>query len=544
MRANLKSNIPLDLKKLTNLLDEVSRVPIDFYSCQTPKRPRMSNAYELFPSGATERDPFIYSPTGQIVYTYKEFESATAMYANFLTEAGLKSGDRVIVQVAKSPECLMFYFACLRAGLIYVPLNTSYKSDELAYFIKDTDPSMILCDPKHIKQFRDLSYATIVSMDSNGEMNIDLSSFHGQYRTLDRSNNDIAVIIYTSGTTGRPKGAMISHQNIKSNAVTLSKYWKWTKEDVLLHALPIFHIHGLFVASHLPVMNGSSIIFCDRFDPKQVILSLPKSTIYMGVPTNYTRLLSRSELTHRSCRNMRLFISGSAPLQVSTFEAFKLRTGHTIVERYGMSETGMNTSNPINGKRKAGTVGLSLPGIECRIVDDNGVETGKKSTGNLQIRGPNVFQGYWNMPEKTASEFSKDGFFWTGDLARKDSDDYISIVGRSKDLIISGGLNIYPKEIEDVLNLMEGVEESAIIGVPDPDFGEAVSAVIVKDKEGSITEGEVKLFIKDHLASFKTAKHVFFIDELPRNAMGKVLKSVLRKTFSAQLERRNPDITC
>ena len=504
----------------------------------------MSNAYELFPSGATERDPFIYSPKGQIIYTYKDFESTTAMYANFLTEAGLKSGDRVIVQVAKSPECLMFYFACLRAGLIYVPLNTSYKSDELEYFIEDTDPSMILCDPAHIKQFRDLSCAKIVSMDSNGEMNIDVSSFHGQYQTLDRSDNDIAVIIFTSGTTGRPKGAMISHQNIKSNAVTLSKYWKWTKEDVLLHSLPIFHIHGLFVASHLPVMNGSPIIFCDRFDPKQVILSLPKSTVYMGVPTNYTRLLSRPELTHRSCRNMRLFISGSAPLKVSTFEAFKLRTGHTIVERYGMSETGMNTSNPINGKRKAGTVGLSLPGIECRIVDDNSVETEKNTTGNLQIRGPNVFQGYWKMPDKTESEFSKDGFFWTGDLARKDSEDYISIVGRSKDLIISGGLNIYPKEIEDVLNLMEGIEESAIIGLPDPDFGEAVSAVIVKDKKGSITEGEVKLFIKDHLASFKTAKHVFFIDELPRNAMGKIQKSVLRKTFSAQLEPRNRGISC
>ena len=499
----------------------------------------MSNAYELFSTGATEGDAFIYNPKGQITYTYEDFEKITGMYANFLREAGLNSGDRIIVQVAKSPECLMFYFACIRAGCIYVPLNTSYKSDELAHFIKDADPSMILCDPAQIKQFRDLSHAKVVSMDSNGEISVDLRSFDSQFKTLYRSDNDIAVIIYTSGTTGRPKGAMITHANVKSNAITLSKYWKWTKQDILLHALPIFHIHGLFVAGHLPVMNGSPIIFCEHFHPKQVILSLPKSTVYMGVPTNYTRLLSRSELTRWSCRNMRLFISGSAPLQAPTFEAFKQRTGHTIVERYGMSETGMNTSNPINGKRKAGTVGLALPGIECRIVDDNNDDVGKNSTGNLQIRGPNVFKGYWNMPDKTASEFSKEGFFLTGDLARKDNENYISIVGRSKDLIISGGLNIYPKEIEDVLNQMEGIEESAIIGLPDPDYGETVSAVIVKKRESNVTGEEVKSFIKEHLASFKTAKYVFFIDELPRNVMGKVQKNILRKTFTAQLEYSN-----
>ena len=376
-------------------------------------------------------------------------------------------------------------------------------------------------------------------MDSKGEINVDLRSFDSKFKTLDRSDNDIAVIIYTSGTTGRPKGAMITHANVRSNATTLSKYWKWTKEDVLLHALPIFHIHGLFVASHLPVMNGSPIIFCERFDPKQVILSLPQSTVYMGVPTNYTRLLSRSELTQWSCRNMRLFISGSAPLQAPTFEAFKQRTGHIIVERYGMSETGMNTSNPINGKRKAGTVGLALPGVECRIVDDNNDDVGSNSTGNLQVRGPNVFKGYWNMPDKTASEFSKEGFFLTGDLARKDNENYISIVGRSKDLIISGGLNIYPKEIEDVLNQMKGIDESAIIGLPDPDYGETVAAVVVKKRESNITGEEVKSFIKEHLANFKAAKYVFFIDELPRNVMGKVQKNILRKTFTEQLEYSN-----
>ena len=499
----------------------------------------MPNAYELFSQGVKKGSAFIRNSKGQIIYTYEDFEKITGMYANFLLEAGLQPGDRIIVQVAKSPQCLMFYFACMRAGCVYVPLNTSYKYDELVYFIKDTNPSMILCDPEHKKQFHELSNAHVISMNGNGDIDVDILGFEPRFQSLDRSDNDIAVIIYTSGTTGKPKGAMITHKNIKTNTVTLSKYWNWTRKDVLLHALPIFHIHGLFVASHLPVMNGSSIIFCDRFDPEEIILCLPKSTVYMGVPTNYTRLLSRSELTKHSCRNMRLFVSGSAPLQASTFEAFKLRTGHTIVERYGMSETGMNTSNPINGKRKAGTVGLSLPGIECKIVDDNNNEVGINITGNLLIRGSNVFKGYWNMPDKTLDELSKEGFFWTGDLAKKDSENYISIVGRSKDLIISGGLNIYPKEIEDTLNLMEGLEESAVIGLPDPDYGEAVSAIVVRDEGNRVTEEEVKLFITTRIANFKKPKHVFFIEELPRNAMGKVQKNILRKTFSEKLKRRN-----
>ncbi|MFL2528324.1 MAG: AMP-binding protein [Candidatus Azotimanducaceae bacterium] len=496
----------------------------------------MSNAYNFFFSGVKEGSAFIRNPQGQILYTYEDFAAITGMYANFLLETGLKPGDRVMVQVAKSPECLMFYFACMQAGCIYVPLNTSYKTDELAYFIEDAKPSMILCEPKQRNQFHELSDAHIFSMDSNGIIDADLPSLDSQFEPLDRSDDDVAVIIYTSGTTGRPKGAMITHANIKSNVATLSDYWEWRTEDILLHALPIFHIHGLFVASHLPVLNGSPIIFLDHFDAKQIAPLLYESTVYMGVPTNYTRLLAQPELTKQSCSNMRIFISGSAPLLVSTFEEFKLRTGHTIVERYGMSETGMNISNPIHRKRKAGTVGFPLPGIECRIVDDNDQKVGINSTGNLEIRGPNIFKGYWNMPDRTASEFSAEGFFRTGDLAQEDAEGYISIVGRSKDMIISGGLNIYPKEIEDVLDFMDGIEESAIIGLPDPDYGEAVSAIIVKDSSSRITSEQVKVFIKENLASFKTAKHVFFVDELPRNTMGKVQKNTLRKIFSDKLK--------
>ena len=490
----------------------------------------MTNVYNLFSSGAKLGTSFIKDNQGNTRYFYDQFDSLTSQYANLLRTSGVKAGDRVMVQVEKSPESLLFYFACLRFGCIYLPLNTAYKVDELAYFINDAEPTLILCDPKRESLFRQLSSAKIFTLDNEGRINADLDD--QIFDTADRLADDVAVIIYTSGTTGRPKGAMISHGNIESNSKVLSKSWGWQTNDVMLHALPIYHVHGLFVGSNLPVMNGSPITFLNRFDAAEIIALLPKSTVYMGVPTNYTRLLAQPELARESCKNMRLFISGSAPLLTHTFNDFSERTGHTIIERYGMSETGMNTSNPLTGTRKGGTVGPPLSGITCRIVDDQGIQVAKNKTGHLELKGPNVFTGYWRMPEKTAAEFSPDGFFRTGDLASQDEDDYISIVGRNKDLIISGGLNVYPKEIETLLDNLDGVAESAVIGLPDPDFGEAVSAVIVTDGTKKLQPTDITAYVKEKVANFKVTKHVFFVDELPRNAMGKVQKNKLREMFT------------
>ena len=490
----------------------------------------MTNVYNLFSSGAKLGTSFIKDNQGNTRYFYDQFDSLTSQYANLLSTSGIKAGDRVMVQVEKSPESLLFYFACLRFGCIYLPLNTAYKVDELAYFINDAEPTLILCDPKRESLFRQLSSANIFTLDNEGRINADLDD--QIFDTADRLADDVAVIIYTSGTTGRPKGAMISHGNIESNSKVLSKSWGWQTNDVMLHALPIYHVHGLFVGSNLPVMNGSPITFLNRFDAAEIIALLPKSTVYMGVPTNYTRLLAQPELARESCKNMRLFISGSAPLLTHTFNDFSERTGHTIIERYGMSETGMNTSNPLTGTRKGGTVGPPLSGITCRIVDDQGIQVAKNKTGHLELKGPNVFTGYWRMPEKTAAEFSPDGFFRTGDLASQDEDGYISIVGRNKDLIISGGLNVYPKEIETLLDNLDGVAESAVIGLPDPDFGEAVSAVIVTDGTKKLQPTDITAYVKEKVANFKVTKHVFFVDELPRNAMGKVQKNKLREMFT------------
>jgi malonyl-CoA/methylmalonyl-CoA synthetase len=490
----------------------------------------MTNVYNLFSSGAKLGTSFIKDNQGNTRYFYDQFDSLTSQYANLLRTSGIKAGDRVMVQVEKSPESLLFYFACLRFGCIYLPLNTAYKVDELAYFINDAEPTLILCDPKRESLFRQLSSAKIFTLDNEGRINADLDD--QIFDTADRLADDVAVIIYTSGTTGRPKGAMISHGNIESNSKVLSKSWGWQTNDVMLHALPIYHVHGLFVGSHLPVMNGSPITFLNRFDASEIIALLPKSKVYMGVPTNYTRLLAQPELTRESCKNMRLFISGSAPLLTHTFNDFSERTGHTIIERYGMSETGMNTSNPLTGDRKGGTVGPPLSGVTCRIVDDQGIQVAKNKTGHLELKGPNVFTGYWCMPEKTAAEFSSDGFFRTGDLANQDEDGYISIVGRNKDLIISGGLNVYPKEIEMLLDNLDGVAESAVIGLPDPDFGEAVSAVIVTDGTKKLQPTDITAYVKEKVANFKVTKHVFFVDELPRNAMGKVQKNKLREMFT------------
>jgi malonyl-CoA/methylmalonyl-CoA synthetase len=496
----------------------------------------MSNVYDLFAAGARNGDVFLQDDAGKVQYRYDQLDAMTARLGNRLLRAGAAPTDRVMVQVQKSPENLLLYLACLRAGLIYLPLNTAYKADELRYFNDNAEPTVIVCDPASVSWFSSLSGLRPLTMDADvaGSLTNALDEESAEFKTHPCATDDTAVIIYTSGTTGKPKGAMITHGNIESNATTLSRCWGWRQDDVMLHALPIYHVHGLFVGAHLPIMNGSAITFLDRFEPNRIISALPESTVYMGVPTNYTRLLASPDLNVGTCRNMRLFTSGSAPLLSTTFNEFQERTGHTIVERYGMSETGMNTSNPLDGARRAGTVGLALPEVACRVVDDAGAQVDSETTGHLQVRGPNVFSGYWRMPGKTAEEFTPDGYFRTGDLASIDADGYVSIVGRNKDLIISGGLNVYPKEIETVVDSIEGITESAVIGVPDPDFGEAVTGIVVRNPGHSITEQEIIDVLRSRIANFKVAKRIHFVDELPRNAMGKVQKNLLRERFGRQ----------
>jgi malonyl-CoA/methylmalonyl-CoA synthetase len=446
---------------------------------------------------------------------------------------GINPGDRVIVQVEKSATNLMVYFACLRAGFIYVPLNTAYQQHEIDHFVADADPALVICDPSNEHLYRESGRCPVLTLDGDGQ-GLGSAPVPNAYDIVVTSSDDVAVILYTSGTTGKPKGAMITHGNLTANGLCLLETWCWQPGDVLLHALPVFHIHGLFVATHLAVLNNSPMLFLPKFDPARVIEAMPKATVYMGVPTNYTRLLANPSFTAETCRNMRLFTSGSAPLREQTFEEFRARTGHTIVERYGMTETGMNTSNPVAGLRKPGTVGPPLPGVATRIVDASGNEVPAGTTGDLLVRGANVFKGYWRNPVKTAEEFDADGFFRTGDLALVDEDGYISIVGRNKDLIITGGLNVYPKEIESVIDQIPGVIESAVIGLPDADFGEAVTAVVVPDDNALLDETAIITHLKATLANFKVAKHVFFVAELPRNTMGKVQKNLLRDQFNPQ----------
>jgi len=511
------------------------------------------NFYSLCRQNFNLQKTFIDTATA--AFTYQDLNDCSAARAHWLVNAGLKPGDRVIVQVQKSAQNLFWYFACLRAGLIYLPLNTAYQPQELEYFTGNAKPALIICDPVQRTIFESIATCQIETLNPSGEFSSQLPESE-EFHDVDVSSDDVAVILYTSGTTGKPKGAMISHGNLIANATTLTQVWQWQSDDVMLHALPIFHIHGLFVATHLPVLNSSTILFLDRFSPESVIQALPKATVYMGVPTNYTRLLQDERFNQATCGNMRLFTSGSAPLLKQTFEQMKNQTGHQIVERYGMTETGMNTSNPIAGVRKAGTVGPPLPGVETRILDDSDKPVGIDSPGNLLVRGENVFQGYWQLPEKTAEEFTADGFFRTGDVAAIDSDGYISIVGRDKDMVISGGLNIYPKEIEAIIDRIDGVLESAVIGTPHSDFGEAVTAIIVLERnvledsvlEDSVLEDKVledkvledkrldgeaiMVELRSQLASFKLPKQIHFSDALPRNTMGKVQKNVLRDTYN------------
>ncbi len=478
-------------------------------------------------------------------YTWRDLDRATAMMANFLASLDLPPASRIAVQVDKSVEALMLYLAVLRAGHVYLPLNNAYQAAELEYFIGNAEPAVVVCAGKNFGWVSKLAFQLGVPWvfslndDRTGTLLDRALQMSDVFETVPRQADDLAAILYTSGTTGRSKGAMLSHGNLLSNAQVLDRYWGWSTEDVLIHALPIFHVHGLFVASHGAWLAGARMLWFNRFDPAAVVGRLAEATIFMGVPTLYVRLLEQSGLTRQACAGMRLFISGSAPLLIDTFQAWQQRTGHTILERYGMSETVMLTSNPYrpdDGDRVGGTVGRPLPGVGLRILDDAGQPCGPGDIGHIQVQGPNVFGGYWRMPEKTREEFTADGWFKTGDVGRADARGYVTIVGRSKDLIISGGYNVYPAEVEGWLNELPGVAESAVIGVPHPDFGEGVIAVVVP-RAGASLQGEVLIAaLKDRIANFKVPKHIFIQTELPRNAMGKVQKNVLReqlgKTFA------------
>jgi malonyl-CoA/methylmalonyl-CoA synthetase len=481
-----------------------------------------------------------------LAYTWRDLERGTAMLANLLDSLELPAGARVAVQTEKSVEALMLYLAVLRAGLVYLPLNTAYQSAEIEYFIGNAEPSVVVCSGKNFGWVSRIAFKAgtghvfTLNDDRSGSL-LERAAVHGDVHTpAQRSNDDLAAILYTSGTTGRSKGAMLSHGNLSSNARVLKEYWGWQSGDVLIHALPIFHVHGLFVASHGALLNGSRMIWFSKFDPKAVIARLPDATVFMGVPTLYVRLLGEKAFDRHACRHMRLFVSGSAPLLIETFNEFRARTGHTILERYGMSETVMLTSNPYRrdegegrGERRGGTVGFPLPGVGVRVVDDAGQPCPAGETGHLQVHGPNVFAGYWRMPEKTHEEFTADGWFRTGDVGRIAADGYVTIVGRSKDLIISGGYNVYPAEIEGVLNEMPGIAESAVVGVPHPDFGEAVIAVVVARPGAQPDAGSMIGALKSQIANFKVPKQVFVVPELPRNTMGKVQKNLLRDQHRA-----------
>jgi len=480
-----------------------------------------------------------------LVYTWRDLERATAMLANMLDSLELPPASRIAVQAEKSVESLLFYLAVLRAGHVYLPLNTAYKSAEIAYFLGDAEPAMFVCAPKDFVWASKLAFAAgtrwvfTLGDDRSGSLLERATHFGDQHEAAGRDGDDLAAILYTSGTTGRSKGAMLTHGNLLSNAVTLKTYWGWrTAEeggDVLIHALPIFHVHGLFVASHGALLAGARMLWLGRFDPAKVVALLPRATVFMGVPTLYVRLLAEPTLTREACRNMRLFISGSAPLLIDTFEAFRERTGHTILERYGMSETAMLTSNPYDpkdGERRGGTVGFPLPGVGLRIVGGDGAPLPTGSVGAIEVKGPNVFAGYWRMPEKTREEFSADGWFRTGDVGMVDDLGYVTIVGRSKDLIISGGYNVYPAEVEAALNELPGVAESAVIGVPHSDLGEGVVAVVVPRPGVALDPAALQSMLKARMAGFKVPKALFIADELPRNAMGKIQKNKLREHHS------------
>ena len=464
----------------------------------------------------------------------------TARISRCIRSEGLEPGDRLVVQVPKSAFAVALYLACLRSGVIYIPLNTSYTPEEVSYFLGDATPKLFICDPANQENLSAVATqhgASVLTLDDNGEGSLPerIEGLVPDNEITEMKEDDIAVILYTSGTTGRSKGAMLSHQNLASNALHLIDIWGFSEKDVLLHALPIYHVHGLFVALHCALLSTATMHFLSAFDADRIVHYLPDSTVLMGVPTFYTRLLKNSGFTKEVCQSVRLFISGSAPLLAETFEEFEKRTGHRILERYGMTETGMLISNPLEGERVAGTVGFPLPEVETRIMDEDNNEVSANDVGILEVKGPNVFKGYWQMPEKTAEEFREDGFFITGDLASRDENERITLVGRNKDMIISGGLNIYPIEIENCINEVQGVVESAVIGVPHEDFGEGVVAVVVAEQNGDVSAADIAAELAERIAKFKQPKKIEFVQSLPRNTMGKVQKNVLRDQYKTIL---------
>jgi malonyl-CoA/methylmalonyl-CoA synthetase len=476
--------------------------------------------------------------------SYGDLIARSGQMANALVSRGVKPGDRVAAQTEKSVPGLVLYLATVRAGAVYLPLNTAYTLNELEYFITDAEPSLVVCDPAKAEGIGAIAAkvgAKVETLDADGKGSLTDAAATARlgFSTALRAHDDLAAILYTSGTTGRSKGAMLTHDNLASNSLTLIDTWRFTDKDLLIHALPIYHTHGLFVASNVTLFARASMIFLNKFDPDLIIKLMARATVMMGVPTFYTRLLQNPALTKQSTRHMRLFISGSAPLLADTHREWFARTGHAVLERYGMTETNMNTSNPYDGERVPGAVGHALRGVSVRVTDPETGETlGPETIGMIEVKGPNVFKGYWRMPEKTKSEFRDDGFFITGDLGKIDDKDYVHILGRGKDLVISGGFNVYPKEIESEIDAMPGVIESAVIGVPHADFGEGVTAVVVCDKSASVDETSVLKALDGRLAKFKMPKRVIVVEELPRNAMGKVQKNVLRDTYAGIYDKK------
>lgn len=498
------------------------------------------NLYSSFRRNFPALEAVLLTTNAGIFYTYEDAEHCSAQIANYLIEIGLKRGDRVSAQVSKSPQALWLYLAVVRAGMVFHPLNTAYTDEELHFFLQDAAPAMLVCDSNRSDALQALCqsvgtpYLCTLDAEGGGTLMQGAQQCSVRFNTAATNAADLAALVYSSGTTGRPKGIMLSHGNLVENISALVDYWGFGEDDCLLHALPIFHVHGLFVAIGCVLMSGGSLRWLHEFDVKTVMQNLPYSTVMMGVPTYYTRLLVERDFNAQHCVRTRLFVSGSAPLLADTFVEFEQRTGHRILERYGMTETGMNTSNPLRGERRAGTVGFPLPGVEVRICGANNKILEGKGVGGLQVRGSNVFSGYWNMPKKTAEDFTSDGFFITGDQACMDEEGYISIVGRSKDMVISGGLNVYPKEIELLIDELSGVKESAVIGLPDTDFGEVVVAVVVLVNDAILSGEQVRGALKARVANFKVPKRVFFVDELPRNAMGKVQKETMRKEYGSK----------
>ena len=497
----------------------------------------MENLYLRYREGFPKdlSTPCIELKDGSII-TYKDLEDQSSQYANGFSNLGLKPGDRISVQVNKSPEVLYIYLACLRSNLIFHPLNTAYKDNELSFLLEDANPSLFICEKEVYEKVDSLDLKhppnhifTIQIQDKDSIQAIKLAGIH---EVVDCSEEDTAALLYSSGTTGRPKGIMLTHGNIGSNAMSLKEAWEFTANDCLLHALPIYHVHGLFVALGCVFLSGSKMLWLDNFEVNEVLNQLPKCTVMMGVPTYYTRLIKNKGLTSKVTQNLRIFISGSAPLLEETFMDFYSITGHKILERYGMTETNIISSNPISGKRKSGTVGLPLEGQQVRIINNDSEPVGADEIGNIQVKGPNVFKGYWKLAKKSKEDFSLDNYFNTGDQGYFDEDGYLIIVGRNKDMIISGGLNVYPKEIESFIDKIEGVYESAVIGLEDADFGERVVAVIVKDENSKVIEENIISDMKLQMAGYKVPKQIFFSNELPRNAMGKVQKNFLRDKYN------------